>query len=60
MAEPVLEASGLAREFGPIRAVDGVSFSLAAGQLMTVFGPNGAGKTTLLGILSGGLEALGG
>jgi heme exporter protein A len=54
--EPVLEASGLAREFGPIRAVDGVSFSLRPGQLMTVFGPNGAGKTTLLRILSGGLK----
>jgi heme exporter protein A len=46
----------LAREFGPIQAVDGVSFTLGAGQLMTVFGPNGAGKTTLLGILSGGLK----
>ncbi len=56
MADTVLEASGLAREFGPIRAVDGVSFKLAAGQLMTVFGPNGAGKTTLLGILSGALK----
>ena len=54
--EPVLEASGLTREFGPIRAVDGVSFTLGAGQLLTVFGPNGAGKTTLLGILSGALK----
>ncbi len=53
---PVLQASGLAREFGPIRAVDGVGFTLEAGQLMTVFGPNGAGKTTLLRILSGGLR----
>jgi len=51
-----LEASDLTREFGPIRAVDGVSFTLGAGQLMTVFGPNGAGKTTLLGILSGALK----
>ena len=55
-SDPVLQASGLVREFGPLRAVDGVSFSLGAGQLMTVFGPNGAGKTTLLGILSGGLK----
>jgi heme exporter protein A len=53
---PVLQATGLVREFGPIRAVDGVGFSLGAGQLMTVFGPNGAGKTTLLRILSGGLR----
>ena len=60
VVEPVLEASGLAREFGPIRAVDGVSFGLGPGQLMTVFGPNGAGKTTLLRILSGGLRPSGG
>jgi len=54
--EPVLKASGLVREFGPLRAVDGIGFSLGAGQLMTVFGPNGAGKTTLLRVLSGGLR----
>lgn len=52
----VLKASGLVREFGPTRAVNEVSFSLGAGQLMTVFGPNGAGKTTLLRILAGGLK----
>lgn len=54
--QPVLHASGLVREFGPLRAVDGIGFSLGAGQLMTVFGPNGAGKTTLLRVLSGGLR----
>jgi heme exporter protein A len=36
--------------------VDGVGFTLGAGQLLTVFGPNGAGKTTLLRILAGGLK----
>lgn len=55
-SEPVLEARGLVREFGPIRAVDGVGFSLGAGELMTVFGPNGAGKTTLLKVLAGALK----
>jgi heme exporter protein A len=53
---PVLSARGLVREFGPLRALDGVGFSLGAGELMTVFGPNGAGKTTLLNVLSGGLK----
>lgn len=54
--EPVLQTSGLIRDFGPVRAVDEVGFTLGAGQLMTVFGPNGAGKTTLLRILAGGLK----
>jgi len=52
----VLKAVGLVREFGPNRVVNDVSFTLGAGQLMTVFGPNGAGKTTLLRILAGGLK----
>ena len=51
-----LKAVGLVREYGPTRAVNEVSFTLGAGQLMTVFGPNGAGKTTLLRILAGGLK----
>ncbi|TVP75659.1 MAG: ABC transporter ATP-binding protein [Gemmatimonadales bacterium] len=55
-APPVLEARELERTFGPVRAVDGVTFSLESGELLTILGPNGAGKSTLLGLLSGALR----
>jgi heme exporter protein A len=53
---PLLEARELTRRFGPVRAVDGISFALEAGEVLTILGPNGAGKTTLLGLLSGTLH----
>lgn len=55
-AFPALEAASLVRDYGPVRAVDRVSFRLAAGEFLTVFGPNGAGKTSLLRLLAGGLR----
>jgi heme exporter protein A len=56
MHAALLEARNLEKSYGPLRAVDGVSFSLAPGEFLTVFGPNGAGKTTLLRLLGGGLR----
>ena len=53
MAEPILEASDLDKAFGALRACDGVSLTLEAGELHAVIGPNGAGKTTLIGQLAG-------
>jgi heme exporter protein A len=50
---PTLEATGLSRHFGRHRAVQDVSFALAAGDTLALFGPNGAGKTTLLRLLAG-------
>ncbi len=56
MTLPLLEARGLSRSFGAVRAVEGISFSLAEGEVLTILGPNGAGKTTLLGLLAGTLH----
>ena len=50
---PVLEVVGLARSFGGVRAVEDVSFTLAAGELLALIGPNGAGKTTCFNCLNG-------
>jgi branched-chain amino acid transport system ATP-binding protein len=49
----LLAAEGLSRNFGGIRAVDGVDFALDRGEIRAVIGPNGAGKTTLVGIICG-------
>jgi ABC-type branched-subunit amino acid transport system ATPase component len=51
----VLEVVGVSREFGGVRAVDDVSFSVRAGTLTGLIGPNGAGKSTLLAMLAGTL-----
>jgi ABC-2 type transport system ATP-binding protein len=58
--ETALRAESLVKEYGARRALQGVSFDAAPGELIAVIGPNGAGKTTLLQILAGALDATSG
>jgi ABC-2 type transport system ATP-binding protein len=53
----VLELRELARRYGDVVALDGVSFSVEAGQMFGFVGPNGAGKTTTMRIILGVLAA---
>ncbi len=50
---PLLELEEVKKTFGAVRAVDGVSFAVEAGQMAGLIGPNGAGKTTLFNTLAG-------
>src|SRR5687768_2085090 len=52
-AMTVLEVEGLTKAFGGVHAVNQVSFSVAAGELLALVGPNGAGKTTCFNMLNG-------
>jgi ABC-2 type transport system ATP-binding protein len=57
--EAVLEAEGVRRRYGETVALDGVSLSVAAGEVVALVGPNGAGKTTLVRALTGTTDAEG-
>ena len=46
------KADGLAKHFGGIRAIDGISFEVKQGEIFTLIGPNGAGKTTIFNLVS--------
>ena len=53
MRPPVIECAAVAKSFGPAPAVDGISFALMAGEVLSILGPSGAGKTTLLRLIAG-------
>ena len=49
----LLRVESLSKEFGGLRAVENLTFSVPQGKVFSIIGPNGAGKTTLLNLLSG-------
>jgi branched-chain amino acid transport system ATP-binding protein len=53
MGQSFLEIDGLIKDFGGLRAIDNVSFSMNRDQILGLIGPNGAGKTTLVRLITG-------
>jgi len=53
--DPVLETTGLTKQFGELLAVDNVDLAVERGEFRSVIGPNGAGKTTLFNCVTGAM-----
>src|SRR5918999_3246323 len=49
----LLETQGLTKDFGGVRAIDGLDLTVNDGEIVSVIGPNGAGKTTLFNLITG-------
>jgi ABC-2 type transport system ATP-binding protein len=56
----ILEVENLSKNYGAIKALKGISFSVPRGSVFGILGPNGSGKTTLLGIIMSVLKPSGG
>src|SRR5512135_2293080 len=57
---PAIVVEGLRKDYGKVRAVDGVSFQVRRGEIYALLGPNGAGKTSTVEILEGHRRRSGG
>lgn len=53
---PAIEVHDLTKSFGPVHAVDGLTLSVAPGEVLALLGPNGAGKTTTVACIEGYLR----
>ena len=56
----MIEVDHLSKRYGPVTAVDDVSFRVESGQILGFLGPNGAGKTTTMRIITGYMPATSG
>lgn len=54
--KPILEVNGVSLAYGGTRAVNGVSLTIARGEILAIVGPNGAGKSSLVEIISGAVR----
>ncbi len=52
----LLDVQGVSKSFRGVQAVDNISFSVTAGEIVAIIGPNGAGKTSLFNLISGHLQ----
>ncbi|SYZ72574.1 Heme ABC transporter ATP-binding protein [Candidatus Zixiibacteriota bacterium] len=55
-SDVILKISGLTKEYGTLKAVDHISFSVHSGQIVGLLGPNGAGKSTTINMILGILQ----
>ncbi|MGH7198540.1 MAG: ABC transporter ATP-binding protein [Candidatus Omnitrophota bacterium] len=53
MGSPAISVQDLVKRYGPLKAVDGVSFEVPEGEFLSFLGPNGAGKTTTINAITG-------
>ncbi|HUG48831.1 MAG TPA: branched-chain amino acid ABC transporter ATP-binding protein/permease [Candidatus Limnocylindria bacterium] len=60
LGQPVIECLDVARSFGGVHALRGVSLTVREGELVGLVGPNGSGKTTLVNLISGAFAPTGG
>jgi branched-chain amino acid transport system ATP-binding protein len=60
MTPALLDVKGLCKDFGGLRAVDGVDFQIREGEVFSIIGPNGSGKTTIFNLITGFHPATGG